>query len=190
MDITFQIDDHEFEQEQKELIKKTLKIEDGDIQGALNKIAKAALTEYLTMLVEGGMPNRADEAKQDRLLYLIQSYFAASLPTESQISTIFQLTQNQSKTLLKNTVSRFRHKLDDVLMNTMKAVVKSAEHVNEMYLVVISSDVVKDELNMVITQNEPTYKPITKRKSSAGQFEISEDSHALLWRELGLNEAG
>ncbi|EML9902927.1 hypothetical protein RG393_001516 [Morganella morganii] len=188
MEISFQIDDQEFEREQKELIKKTLKIEDDDIQVALNKIARASLTEYLTMLVESGMPNRADEAKQDRLRYLIQSYFEDSLPTESQISTIFQLTQSQSKTLLKNTVSRFRHKLDNVLANTMKAVIRSADHVQEMYLVVISSDVVKDELNMLITQNEPTYKPITKRKGSAGQFEISEDSYALLCRELGLNE--
>lgn len=188
MDITFQIDDQEFEVEQRELIKKTLKIEDDEIQDALNKIAKASLTEYLTMLVEGGMPNRADEAKQDRLLYFIQSYFGEILPTESQISTIFQLTQSQSKTLLKNTVSRFRHKLDDILFSTMKKVISSAEYVGEMYLVVISSDVVKDELNMLITQNEPTYKPIIKRKGSAGQFEISEDSHALLCQELGLNE--
>lgn len=53
MNITFQIDDQEFEAEQKELLKKTLKIEDPEIQNALNKIAKASLTEYLTMLVEG-----------------------------------------------------------------------------------------------------------------------------------------
>lgn len=188
MEITFQIDDQEFEQEQKALIKKTLKIEDAEIPEAINKIAKAALTEYLTMFVEGGMPNRADEAKQDRLLYLIQSYFGNTLPNESQISTVFQLTQSQSKTLLKNTVSRFRHKLDDVLLSTMKAVIETAEHSNEVYLVVINSDVVKDELNMLITQNEPTFKPITKRTGSAGQFVISEDSHALLCRELGLNE--
>ncbi|MNQ88331.1 hypothetical protein D3C85_1035880 [compost metagenome] len=134
------------------------------------------------------MPNRADEAKQDRLLYFIQSYFGEILPTESQISTIFQLTQSQSKTLLKNTVSRFRHKLDDILFSTMKKVISSAEYVGEVYLVVISSDVVKDELNMLITQNEPTFKPIIKRKGSAGQFEISEDSHSLLCQELGLNE--
>lgn len=184
MEITFKIDDKEFEQEQKALIKKTLKLEDKDIPEALNKIAKAALKEYLTMLVEGGMPNRADEAKQDRLLYLIQSYFGNVLPNESQISIIFQLTQSQSKTLLKNTVSRFRHKLDDVLNHTMKSVINTAEYSSEVFLVVINSDVVKDELNMLITQNEPTYKPITKRAGSAGQFKISEDSHALLCRVL------
>jgi len=188
MDITFQIDDQEFEAEQREMLRKTLKIEDAEVNDCLNKIAKAALTEYLVMLVEGGMPNRADEAKQDRLLYLIQNYFGDVLPTEPQISTIFQLTQSQSKTLLKNTVSRFRNKLDEVLTNTMKNVIQSAEHANEQFLVVINSDIVKDELNMLITQNEPTFKPIIKRKGSAGQFEISEDSHALLCRELGLNE--
>ena len=48
-------------------------------------------------------------------------------------------------------------------------------------------DVIRDELNMLITQNEPTFKPITKRKGSAGQFEISEDSHDLLCTTLGLN---
>ncbi|OOE49135.1 hypothetical protein, partial [Salinivibrio kushneri] len=100
----------------------------------------------------------------------------------------FQLTQSQSKTLLKNTVSRFRNKLDEVLANTMKSVLGDAEHSNQIFLVVISSDVVKDELNMLITQNEPTFKPITKRKGSAGQYEISEDSHALLCRVLGLND--
>ncbi|MFO4682035.1 hypothetical protein [Vibrio cholerae] len=188
MEIQFEIDDEVFEQEQKELLKKTLKIEEAGVQTAVSKIAKAALNEYLNMLVEGGMPNRADEAKQDRLLYLIQSYFENELPTESQISTIFQLTQSQSKTLLKNTVSRFRHKLDDVLLNTMKNVIESATHSEAIYLVVINSDVVKDELNMLITQNEPTFKPITKKKGSAGQYEISEDSHDLLCRELGLNE--
>jgi hypothetical protein len=106
MQISFTIDAQAFEQEQKEPVKKTLRISDHEITHALQRIAKASLTEYLKMLVEGGMPSRADEAKQDRLLYLIQSYFGQTLPTESQISTIFQLTQSQSKTLLKNTLSQ------------------------------------------------------------------------------------
>ena len=187
MQISFTIDADAFEQEQKEPVKKTLRIGDAEIAHALERIAKASLTEYLKMLVEGGMPSRADEAKQDRLLYLIQSYFGQTLPTESQISTIFQLTQSQSKTLLKNTVSRFRNQLDDILQHSMRAVIQSAEHAQNVFLVVISSDVIRDELNMLITQNEPTFKPITKRKGSAGQLEISEDSHALLCATLGLN---
>ncbi|MNL63836.1 hypothetical protein D3C87_1880030 [compost metagenome] len=72
----------------------------------------------------------------------------------------------------------------------MRSVVESAEHANEVFRVVISSDVIRDELNMLITQSEPTFKPIIKRKGSAGLYEISEDSHALLCRELGLNAVG
>ena len=50
-------------------------------------------------------------------------------------------------------------------------------------------DVIRDELNMLITQNEPTFKPITKRMGSAGQFELSADSHASLCATLGLHPA-
>ncbi len=189
MEISFNIDDHEFEEEQKQFLIQTLRVEEENISTSLNKIAEAAFDEYLSMLIEGGMPNRADEAKQNRLLYLIQHYFCDRLPTEAEISTIFQLTQSQSKTLLKNTVSRFRHKLNEVLKNSMKSVVTSAEHVEERHLVVINSDIIKDELNMLITQKQPTFMPIKKRTSSAGQYVISEDSFDLLEEELGLNEA-
>lgn len=61
--ISFTIDAEAFEQEQKEPVKKTLRISDPEIAQALQRIAKASLTEYLKMLVEGGMPSRADEAK-------------------------------------------------------------------------------------------------------------------------------
>ncbi|EJM08388.1 hypothetical protein PMI18_00247 [Pseudomonas sp. GM102] len=74
MQISFTIDAQAFDLEQKEPVKKTLRISDHEIAHALQRIARASLTEYLKMLVEGGMPSRADEAKQDRLLYLIQSY--------------------------------------------------------------------------------------------------------------------
>lgn len=175
-------------QEKKELIKKILKVDDASIQDTLNKIAKASFLEYLSMITETGMPNRADEIRQNRLLLLIQHYFGDNLPTEADISTIFQLTQSQSKTLLANTVSRFKHTLDSSLINTMKRVIESAENSDELYLVVINSDVVKDELNKLITQRKPTFKPITKKKGSASQFEISEDSYDLLCAELNLNE--
>lgn len=188
MDITFEFSDAELPAEKLELIRKTLKIEEAETVEAINKIAKAATTEYIQMLVEGGMPNRADEAKQDRLFYLILNFFEHQLPNESQISTIFQLTQSQSKTLLKNTVSRFRHKLEQSLNTSMVSVINAAEADDTRYLAVINSEVVRDELNMLITQNEPTFKPITKRKGSASQYEISADSYVLLQQLLGMDE--
>lgn len=186
MQISFEIDDIFFEENQKDSIKRTLRIQDQEIQAALGKIAKAALSEYLTMFTEGGMSNRADEAKQDRLLYLIQNYFGDNLPADSQISTIFQITQSQSKTLLKNTICRHRNKLEEKIKNSMISCMNTSMIAGEKYLVIINSEVIKEELNMLIVQNEPTYCPIAKRKGSASQFEISEDSHTLLREKLGL----
>ncbi|WP_323084989.1 hypothetical protein [Providencia alcalifaciens] len=184
MNINFDLTTQDMNQEKRDLIKKILKVDDASIQDTLNKIAKASFLEYLSMITGTGMPNRADEIRQNRLLLLIQHYFGDNLPTESEISTIFQLTQSQSKTLLANTVSRFKNTLDASLVNTMKLVIESAEISDELYLVVINSDIVKDELNKLITQKQPTYKHITKRKGSASQFEISEDSYDLLCAEL------
>ncbi|MTC74052.1 hypothetical protein GKR75_07150 [Providencia sp. wls1919] len=188
MNINFDLTTQDMNQEKEELLKIILKIDDAKFQDTLNKVAKASFLEYLLMMTETGMPNRADEIRQNRLLLLIQHYFGDKLPTEADLSTIFRLTQSQSKTLLANTVSRFKHTLDSTLINTMKLIIESAEKSNELYLVVINSDIVKDELNKLITQKQPTLKPITKRKGSAGQFEISEDSYELLCTELNLNE--
>jgi hypothetical protein len=182
MDINFEIN----EQEQVDLIKKALQVDDTQLPNALNKIAKAALKEYLAMFAEG-MPNRAADAKQDRLFFLIQNYFVEFLPTEYEISKIFRIPQNQCKTLLKDTLSRFRSNLDDVLNNSMKKIIQTAKLDDDQYLVVINSDIVKDELNMVITQKKPTYKLITKHKGCASQFDISADSYVLLCEVLGIN---
>jgi hypothetical protein len=188
LDIKFSLEDEEFNSQYQETIQKTLRVKKEDVEATASKIAEAGFREYLSMLTEGGMPSRADETKQNRLLYLILFYFQNTLPTESQISTIFQLTQSQSKTLLKNVVSKYRHKIEEILKATMSEVIEQVEFHDGRYLVVIQSDIVRDELDMLITQNEPTYKPITKKRGSAGQYEISEDSYNLLRGKLGIDD--
>lgn len=184
MNIQFELTEEDFDTNKQTIMQNVLKISHDELEESLVKIFKASAEEYLAMFLEGGMPNRADESKQDRLMFLIKNYFVTLLPTESQISTIFQLTQSQSKTLLKNTISRFRHNLNDVLLHTMIDVLEQAEESEDKFLVVINSDLIKDELNMLITQNEPRYTPIVKRRGSAGQYEISRDSFTLLENQL------
>ena len=187
MNIKFEIADQELNHDQIELLKNILKLTNiADVSDAVSKISKAAIIEYLNMLVEGGMPHRVDEARQDRLFFLIKHYFDNKLPNESLISAIFQLPASQSKTLLKNTISRYRTKIINELKLTMQHVISTASHDNEKYLSIIESETIKDELNMIIVQRQPTFSPIVKKKGSACQYEISEDSYILLKSELGL----
>ena len=185
MDISFNTSEQEFPLEQQELIKRVLKInDDRELPLAMSRLAKSALFEYVNMLNSGGMPNRADEARQDRLLYMIEHYYNNAFPSESLICAIFQIPPSQSKTLLKNTLSRFRNKLERSLWNKLKDVVDSARLSNEKYYFVIDSEIVKDELNMMIAQLEPTFKTIKKRRDSASEYEMDEDTHALLVRSF------
>lgn len=185
MDINFNTSDLEFPHEQRELIKRVLRIDnEPDLILAMGRLAKSALFEYVNMLNSGGMPNRADEARQDRLLYMIEHYYDNEFPSESLICAIFQIPPSQSKTLLKNTLSRFRNKLELSLRAKLRSVIHSARLDNEKYYMVIDSEIIKDELNMLVAQLEPTFKTIKKRRDSASEYEMDEDTHDLLMRNF------
>ncbi|MCK8488280.1 hypothetical protein M0651_13965 [Paenibacillus sp. MBLB2552] len=69
---------------------------------SLNKLCQAALTEYKEMLLGKGLPTRADEIKQHRLLHLITYFFQNSLPNEAEVSSMFQLTETEARALIRN----------------------------------------------------------------------------------------
>ncbi|MDN7126919.1 hypothetical protein J6J08_05960 [Pseudidiomarina sp. 1APR75-33.1] len=181
MRITIDLADDELA-EYYRLIRKIFNTTDDQLDLVVEKLTRSALDEYLYMLKEGGLPNRADEVKQFRLYFLINNYFIEDFPTEAQVSTLFQLTGSQSKTLIRNTLSRFRHRLDEVIAKTMVTVLRGAERVDEQpeFELVILSEILKDELNMIITQNEPTFRAIKRKPGRSSQYVISEDSYELL----------
>lgn len=79
------------------------------------------------MFKEKGLPTRADEVQQERLFFLLTYYFQNKLPSEKELSPIFQLTQSQSKTLLRNTKSRYRTKISNFISNTLLETLKTTE---------------------------------------------------------------
>lgn len=173
---------------QTDEIKRVLRLKnDTELSARLQALAKASLDEYASMIVERGMPTRADEARQDRLFKLIKYVFSPYLPGEAIIASVFHLPVNPSRTLLKNTLSRYRAKLQDALLETMKDVLRRAAPVDgtdEPYYVVIDSEVIKDELNMIVAQSGPTLAPIKRRSESLSQWEIRKDTYDLLMKEL------
>ncbi len=53
------------------------------------------------MFTESGVPSRTAEVRELRLFLLLGHYFDTDIPTENEIARIFQLTNSQAKTLLK-----------------------------------------------------------------------------------------
>ena len=71
MQITIDISDKELTAEGKVLLKESLRLKDEELDAALIKICKTAFLEYCKMFTEKGLPTRADEVMQERLLYLL-----------------------------------------------------------------------------------------------------------------------
>lgn len=187
MRIVIELQEDEFTEKDKEIIKESLNItNDTEFDSALSKIAKSALMEYKKMFIEKGLPTRADEVQQERLYFLLTNYYGNRLPSESEISSIFQLTHSQSKTLLKNTRSRYRTKIQSSIIETLRRVVENAEESDGVFKMVIQSDNVKEELNLLISQKGPKLNKLVAVRGSAGQFCCPEDTYDLLKRELGI----
>lgn len=156
---------------------------------ALKNIALAALTEYKEMLLGKGLPTRADEIKQHRLFHLIKHYFQGIIPTEADVSSMFQLTESESRSLIRNVRTRFRYQLENEIINTLQQTITSAQQNGDSYDVVIQSDNVVEELNRLISTNAPQLDPITRDRKSARKYIISEDTYDFLQSLLLINEA-
>jgi len=189
MIITITISDAELSTSDKSLIKDCLSLStNAELSSGLAKICKTAFLEYCKMFKEKGIPTRADEVTQERLFFLLNHYYMDRLPSENEVSTIFQLTPSQSKTLLRNTKSRYRTKIASFITNSLKSIIQSAALNNETdkYEFVCLSSVLIEELNLIISQKGPALEQIVKIKGKSSKYECSEDTFDLLKTELGL----
>jgi hypothetical protein len=189
MNITITISDTELSANDKALIKDCLALTTNpELATALTKICKTSFLEYCKMFKEKGIPTRADEVMQERLFFLLNNYYMDRLPSENEISTIFQLTPSQSRTLLRNTKSRYRTKISIFINNSLKTILQSAAMNDETsrYEFVCLSSVMIEELNLIISQKGPTLEQINKIKGKSSKYECAEDTYDLLKAELGL----
>lgn len=186
MEIKITLETGEFSNEDKELIKDCLNITDADFDQQVSKLCKTAFFEYFNMFKEKGIPKRAEDIIQERLFNLLKYYFIDKLPSEREISSIFQLTSSQSKTLINNTKSRYRTKIKTFIANSLKNIVSSATKVGGIYEIIIQSPNLFDELNQIIMDKKPSYDKVTKKRGTACKYICDEDSYNLLKDELGL----
>lgn len=186
--VEFELESSEFSSEEIRIISECLGTKKTDITSVLVNIAKTSLMEYIKMFKEKGLPTRADEVMQERLFFLLSYYYKDRLPLESEISAIFQLTQSQSATLLRNTISRYRIKIQGYITNTLQAVIRSAKKNEETdnYEMVIKSKIILEELNRIISQQGPLLVQIAKKKGIASLYNCPEDTYNLLKKAVGL----
>lgn len=159
-----------------------------DLFRAIEDTTLAALDEYVQMLLGKSLPSRADEIRQHRLNFLIKRYFKTRIPTEAEVSRLFQLTQNQSRSLVRSVITRFHYELEQQTRNTLSEIVKQAQFDKEdnEYRVVIQSENVLEELNRIIETEAPKLDPVKKIRNMSRTFSISKDSYRALCSHFGI----
>jgi hypothetical protein len=186
------------DEEEKNRMKTLFHIEkvdstDGDLEEVLKKIVAAAISEYKGMLLGMGIPSRADEIMQQRLFLLIENYFENQIPSEEDVSSMFQLTQTRSRSLIRNVLTKYHYQLKDKRKETLKEIllhpIKDRNN-NNICRLIIPSDIVVEELNRtlsLLTKDNPDLEKITKVSNSTRVYFILKASHKLLCDEFEIS---
>ena len=156
--------------------------EDEQLVKALEHIGLAAAEEYLEMLLGKQIPSRAQDVREHRLHLLLRRYFVDQIPQEARIASFFQLTETQSRSLLRNTRTKYRFELADALKNTIRELLGNATQADEdgPYRIVITSENLLEELRHVVAVEAPQLDQISKVRGSAGVYEIPPDTWDVL----------
>lgn len=184
MPISIELNDL-FESNEKEKLKKLLKrteedLSETELENETVKIIKAAMCEYKQMFLGMGLPTRADEIQQYRLYYLIERYFK-EMPTEEQVSSMFQLTHTKSRTLIRSVMTRFRYNLDQIISDNLKDILNNAElkEDNNCYFV-IQSNYALEQFKNIIDNRAPTSDGIRRVANTSRTFYTSKSSYKTL----------
>jgi uncharacterized small protein (DUF1192 family) len=183
------IPDDFFEAGEIERLKSIFKVkDDADLVAALNRLALAALDEYHNMLLGKDLPTSAVEIRQFRLYYLIKHYFLGRLPSEVEVSSLFQISLARSKSLITNTLARFRNFLDIELIRSLQETLLNAESVKEgkEYRLYIDSAHVVEELDRRIATLDTKLKRLNKVRSEANVYTLAPDSYDGLCKLLNI----
>jgi len=150
VELRLQVDDLNPEQ-RADLITK-LGCTEPELMDRLARIASAAYSDYMEMLLGVPMPFRAEEVKERRLLHLIKRYTAVGvLLTENEIAAMFQVNEQEARRLLRNVRARYHAELDSRVKAAAKHILESAQPVEENLRVQVTSSNLLDALRSTVT---------------------------------------
>jgi hypothetical protein len=189
MPITIELPEDIFSEDEREKLMNLFQVDNQlDFSDSVRKITIATINEYKEMFLGMGLPSRADEIQQHRLYFLIKYFFEDIIPSEAQISSMFQLTQSRSRSLIRFVLTRFHYDLERQLLNTLRETMESAQLSDDgsEYRVVIQSDNVLEELNRIIGIRAPRLDPIRRIRNMSRTYSISVDSFEKFCENFGI----
>jgi hypothetical protein len=153
-----------------------------ELDDRLKGFMAAAEEEYVRMMLGQHVYSRGQDIKVYRLCLLIKHAFDGRLPTEGEISAIFQTTTTESRSLLRAVRAKFQYELRQAIHDTMAAVFAKAtkDPDADTWSLVCGSENIIEALNDAVARHNGVLPKIKKAAGTAGEYEIAASTHDAL----------
>ncbi len=185
--INFQID---LTQREIDLLKSILNCDDNSLEQVLSKISKAALSDYYKMILGEKAFTRGKDMQEYRLLNLVKHYFDGQIPSEQQISGLFQLKTTESRSLISAVTSKYQYELKEAIKTSLgkRLDEKAMKNGDTDFKIYFDSAFYKDELNKILMNIDPKLPMIEKDNQTTGNYTIKPSSYSALCGYFGIAE--
>lgn len=159
-----------------------LDCEKEEVADGLQAFSDAATEEYVRMILGQRVFTRGQDVREYRLYLLIRHVFDGRLPSEQQISDLFQTTTTQSRALLRAVMSKYQYELHDAISATLNAALDDAEHDAETdtWSITVDSENVIDALNRRLASIDGTLPQIVRSRNTITTYEVKNSAYEKL----------
>jgi hypothetical protein len=157
-----------------------------DLDTRLAGFVSAAEEEYVRMILGQYVYSRGQDIKIYRLSLMIKHAFGGELPTEGQISALFQTTASESRSLLRAVRAKYQYELRQAISVSLKNALGRAtrEEGDAKWLMVCASENIVDALNDAIVRHDGSLERIRKAAGTAATYEIANSTYQALATEI------
>jgi hypothetical protein len=163
---------------------------DEELSERLAKCARAALTEHVEMFLGRKVFTRGSDFREYRLRLLLEELSEQlDLLEEGRVTSLFQTTATQSRTLIRSVLAKYQLDLEASLLVASRLVLDAAEEVQDQSFREFraSRNVVEElrkRLQRLAREDQQEYGLISQAEKSTWTYQIGEEAWRRLIRDL------
>lgn len=168
--------------EEEELLADILSCAKEKLAEKLQPIAKAAIEEYIRMILGQKVFTRGQDIREYRLFLLIKELFQGKIPDDQKISDLFQTTPNESRSLIRSVLSKYQYELKHSITQTLEDIIKNVNKDSETGDLIITVNSISkiEELNRILLSIDGTLPQISKKPKSVSTYLLKRSSYMRL----------
>lgn len=149
----------------------------------MRRLAQASEEEFSGQLLNDGRISTINELYQYRLYLYVKHVFDWKIPSEFEVSQIFNIPNSSASTLIKNMKSRYQFELVQSFKDTLRTILDTIDLNNpeitngeNYYKLNIRSKQLVKEINELLAILNPNFEDIKKYNDISSYYKISEQT--------------